>query len=221
MDMLEAIAQRHSVRQYLTKPLSEDAVTALQQEIAACNREAGLHIQLVTEEPKAFQSTLAKYGQFKGVSNYLALVGPKGPELEEKSGYYGQRLVLAAQMLGLNTCWVALTYKKVPEAFVVGPGEKLVIVIALGYGENQGAARRSKAPQQVSNVTDASPDWFKKGVDAALLAPTAVNQQKFYLTRNGDTVTAKAGFGFNTKIDLGIVKYNFEAAAGKDNFIWA
>lgn len=59
------------------------------------------------------------------------------------------------------------------------------------------------------------PDWFLAGVEAALLAATAMNQQKFYLTLKNDKVTAKAGLGFYTKMDLGIVKYHFEVASGR------
>ena len=72
-----------------------------------------------------------------------------------------------------------------------------------------------------SNVSADAPVWFKRGVKAALLAPTAVNQQKFRFERKGDTVTAKAGkIGPCLKIDLGIVKCHFEIGAGKDNFTW-
>lgn len=220
MTLTEAMNQRHSVRQYTDKPIETDALQALQDEIDTCNREGGLHIQLVTGEPKAFDSFMAHYGRFSGVTNYIALVGKKGKELDEACGYYGQRLVLKAQQLGLNTCWVALTYKKVSNAFTVGKGEKLAVVIALGYGKTQGVPRSSKSPEQVSNLTETSPDWFKAGVAAALLAPTAVNQQKFYLSCEGSTVSVKAGIGFYTKMDLGIVKYHFELGAGKKNFRW-
>ena len=65
-----------------------------------------------------------------------------------------------------------------------------------------------------------TPDWFKKGIDAALLAPTAMNQQKFQFTLKENRVLAKAGIGFYSKIDLGIVKYHFEIGAGKKNFDW-
>lgn len=58
-------------------------------------------------------------------------------------------------------------------------------------------------------------------MDAALLAPTAVNQQKFTFSRQGDRVTPRASLGFYSKIDLGIVKYHFELAAGRENFTWA
>lgn len=221
MELLEALINRHSVRQYLDKPLSSKIISALQTEIDICNKRGNLHIQLVVNEPKAFDSTMAHYGNFRGVTNYMALIGPKTPRLEEACGYYGEQLVLKAQQLGLNTCWVALTYKKIPNTFQISWGEKLIAVIALGYGKTQGSIRKSKAAEDVSNVTEASPEWFKKGVAASLLAPTAVNQQKFYLHQEGNCVLAKAKLGFYTKVDLGIVKYHFETGAGKEHFEWA
>lgn len=220
MELLEAMKQRHSVRQYMEKSLNPDVKKALQDEIAACNQEGGLHIQLITDEPKAFNSFMAHYGKFDGVTNYIAMIGKKGSDLEELCGYYGERLVLKAQQLGLNTCWVAMTYKKIPGTFQVGNGEKLTVVIAVGYGKTQGTAHKSKAASAVSNLTGSSPAWFRSGVEAALLAPTAMNQQKFTLTCENGSVSAKAGSGFYTKLDLGIVKYHFELGAGKENFKW-
>lgn len=225
MDILEAIRTRHSVRQYTEEPLRPAHIDALEKEIAVCNRESGLHIQLVKNEPRAFGTLMAHYGWLRGVTDYFALIGPDDDTLEEKCGWYGERLVLLCQMLGLNTCWVAATYKKIPEAFTVGAGEKLCLVIAVGYGENQGKSRRSRSFEDVTEVTGPVPDWFRRGVEAALLAPTAVNQQKFRFALSGTAVTArptaKLGAGAWAVVDLGIVKYHFEIAAGKENFTWA
>jgi len=225
MDILEAIGARHSVRQYTNEPLRKEHISALQQEIDACNQESGLHIQLVTNEPRAFGTLIAHYGWLRGVTDYFALIGPDDDTLEEKCGWYGERLVLLCQMLGLNTCWVAATYKKIPEAFSVAPGEKLCLVIAVGYGENQGKARKSRRFEDVAETDGPVPEWFRRGVAAALLAPTAVNQQKFKFNLSGTTVTArptaKLGAGAWAVVDLGIVKYHFEVAAGKENFTWA
>lgn len=220
MNLQQAMEQRHSVRSYIDRPIAGDVKEKLEGFIAECNAESGLHMQLVTDEPKAFGSFLAHYGMFKGVKNYIALIGPDNADLDELCGYYGEKVVLFAQTLGLNTCWVMMTYKKVKTAFDVGAGEKLKLVIAIGYGENQGKPHRSKQMKQVSNVTSASPDWFKNGVNAALNAPTAMNQQKFMLTLTEDGVIATASKGPCTKIDLGIVKYHFELGAGKENFEW-
>ena len=215
MDIFEAMEKRHSVRQYIEKPLGAEEDLALSEEIKLCNEESGLHIQLVKDEPKAFSGFMAHYGKFSGVTNYIALVGPKGPDLDEKCGYYGERLVLKAQELGLNTCWVAMTYSKIPGAFKVEKGEALTVVIAVGYGKTEGVPHKSKAPEEVSNVSANSPEWFKNGVRAALLAPTAVNQQKFYFTLENGKVTAKAKTAFYSKVDLGIAKYHFELGAGR------
>ena len=231
MTLQEAIVARHSVRQYKEKPIEADVVERLNKEIALCNQEGGLHIQLVVNEPKAFGGSNAfTYGKFSGVSNYLAMVGPKGAD--EVIGYYGERLVLLAQTLGLNSCWVGLTFKKQPDQYTIAAGEKLHCVIALGYGATQGVQHPMRPMEkfvkvafwQVGDTMVADqPDWFRRGMDAALLAPTAVNQQKFeFELIDGHTVAARARFtliGYG-KMDLGIVKYHFEVAAGKENFRW-
>jgi nitroreductase len=219
MDMKQAIAERHSVRQYLNKPIEGETLAALQKAVADCNAQSGLHIQLVANEPKAFDSFLSHYGKFSGVTNYFALIGKKGDGLEEACGYYGEKLVLLAQTLGLRTCWAGGSYQKVPSAYTVGPGEKLTLVIAVGYGATDGHPRKSKTYEQVAK-TDAAPEWFRRGVEAALLAPTAINQQKFTFTLRGDKVKTKAGFGPFAKTDLGIVKCHFEIGAGKDRGVW-
>ena len=219
MDIIEAMQKRHSVRSYLDKPIAADLCEKLRSEIAACNAEGNLNFQLVTDEERAFGGMMAHYGKFSGVKNYVALVGKKTDDLQERTGYFGERLALFAQTLGLNTCWVALTYKKVKSAFSVGKGEKLVCVLAIGYGATDGAAHKSKLAAQVSEAQNA-PEWFLRGVEAALLAPTAMNQQKFKFILNGRGVRAKSGGGFYTKTDLGIAKYHFEVGAGRENFEW-
>jgi hypothetical protein len=215
MTIQEAMAARHSVRQYQDKLIEAEKIAVLRGEIDHCNQEGNLHIQLVTDEPEAFSGKLAHYGSFRGVTNYIALVGNADRTLEERCGYYGERLVLLCQQLGLNTCWVALTYSKSKAAFQVAPGEKLCLVIALGYGANQGTPHKSKPVEKLMQVSGDMPDWFRSGMEAVLLAPTAMNQQKFVFALEGNQVSAKAGLGFYTKIDLGIAKYHFEVGAGK------
>ena len=220
MTLKEAMQARHSVRQYREEALRKEDAALLREEIEACNAESGLHIQLVCGEPKAFSGLLARYGKFSGVTNYIALVGKKGPDLSETCGYFGERIVLRAQQIGLNTCWVAMTYSKVPSAFSAGEGEKLCAVIAVGYGKTQGSGHRVKSVREVTEGEPPFPEWFVSGVEAALLAPTVMNQQKFRFALQGNRVSATAGSGFYTKLDLGIVKYHFAMGAGADAFTW-
>ena len=227
MTIQEAIEARHSVRAYKDQPLTEKVAKRLEEEIAVVNQKGNLHVQLIQNEPKAFQGTLAKYGKFRNANNYLVMAGKRAEDLDERIGYYGEHLVLLAQTLGLNTCWVGLSYSKVPGTYVLEEGEKIACYIALGYGETQGIGHKIKTVEQVSNASDATPSWFRKGVEAALLAPTAVNQQKFSfeyvgMSNNRHQVRAKKGFSMigYTQMDLGIAKYHFEVGAGKVNFEW-
>lgn len=221
MEIQEAIKTRHSVRSYMDKEIPEEIAGRLSEEIEICNREGGLHIQLVLDEPEAFSGFLAHYGKFSCVKNYIALIGPQGEGLDEKVGWYGERLVLLAQTLGLNTCWVALTYRKGKSRCRIEQGEKLVCVIALGYGTTPGESHTSRPVTAVCRVDEPMPEWFRLGTEAALLAPTAMNQQRFRFTLSGGTVRGESTGGFYSKVDLGIVKYHFEQGAGKENFQWA
>lgn len=222
MTITDAIKERHSVRSYTDKKLSSEVISQLQKEISKCNEESRLNIQLVANEPKAFDSFTAHYGKFSGVQNYIALIGKKSPQLDEQIGYYGERIALYAQTLGLNTCWVAMTFGKstAKNKCKMNKDDKLVCVLALGYGATQGVQHKNKAINEVCTVNGEMPDWFKSGIEAALLAPTAINQQKFLFSLNGNKVSVKSTGGFYSKVDLGIVKYHFEVGAEIKNFNW-
>ena len=222
MDMIEAIQNRHSVRSYTDTPIGARAINRLNAEIDLCNKASGLHIRLITNDPDAFTGLMAHYGKFRGVKNYIALIGTNDKDLEEKAGYYGEHLVLIAQQMGLNTCWVALTYSRARSRLrKLRKGEKLVCVIALGIGTTHGVPHKSKPMEALYDCPEPMPDWFRKGMKMAILAPTATNQQKFKISYDGSGVRAASVGGFYSKVDLGIVKYHFEAGAGKDSFKWS
>ena len=221
MDLLEAVKSRHSVRSYKDKEIDGEILEQLQKTVEECNSNGGLNIQLCLNEPEAFTGLMAKYGKFTNVRNYIALVGKNDGRLEEKAGYYGELIAIKAQQLGLNTCWVAMSYNKGKSTAKVKPGEKLLMVLALGFGETNGIPHKSKPVEKLGSVNGDVPEWFKNGVEAAQLAPTAMNQQKFYFELKGTTVKASAGFGFYTKVDLGIAKYHFEIGAGKNGWEWS
>ena len=211
MDILELMKKRHSVRQYKKQPIEQNIRSEINALVKEINAESGLHMQVFYDEPKCFDSFMAHYGKFQNVSSYIAIVGKK--DEQEKAGYYGEKLVLKCQELGLNTCWVAMTHGKTKAQ--IGSGQKLLIVLSLGYGETQGVPHKSKSISELSKA-DTQPDWFIKGMEAACLAPTAMNQQKFLFELKNDVVTAKSLGGFYSKIDLGIVKYHFEVASGHE-----
>ena len=213
MEIIELMKERHSVRQYTDKKIEKEKREVLNALIAKINQKAGLHIQIIYDEPKCFNSMMAHYGKFDGVNNYIALVREKSKP-DEALGYYGEQIVLKAQELGLNTCWVAMTHGK--SKAQIDKGEKLVCLISLGYGKTAGAAHKSKKLSEVCNYKKDMPEWFLSGMEATLLAPTAMNRQKFYFELLPDnSIKISCGKGLYTKLDLGIVKYHFEVVSGK------
>ena len=217
MDIKEAIKSRHSVRKYKDTPIADDLRAQLDSLAKSVSEESGLSIQVIYDDPDCFKAIFA-YGRFKNAVNYIALIGDKDMEnLDEICGYYGQKMVLEAQMLGLNTCWVGGSYSKGKCKVDPDNGERLVCIISIGYGENQGVKHKSKPVAKLCNVDEVDmPTWFKNGMVAAMMAPTALNQQKFFVSLEDDevTITATSKTPF-TKVDLGIVKYNFEAVTGR------
>ena len=222
MTLMQAMQERHSVRSYLDTHVPEEIRGAL---AACCDRLTNgqdLHIRLVWDDPDGFDSRLAHYGRFRNVRNFMVLSAPRGKDMDEAAGYCGEMLVLRAQQLGLRTCWAALTFNRKAVRRLVPDGDELIIVIAMGYGADNGTEHHSQTEEKLAARSADDPAWYLQGVRAALSAPTAVNQQKFRIARSGRTVSIRtAGLGPCLKIDLGIVKCHFEIGAGKENFQWA
>ncbi len=219
MDIITAMYERNSVRRYTDEPLRADDVEKINGEIEKINAESGLRFILVTNEPEAFTGKMASYGHFSGCTDYIVCIGHK--HRDEDIGYFGEKLVLFCQSIGVNSCWVALTYSKGKVKFTLNKGEKFYIVISLGYGIHQGRPHKNKPIESLCKCNGEMPQWFKNAMDGALTAPTAINQQKFHFELIGDKkVKAKALLGPYSKMDLGIVKYHFELGSGDYDFEW-
>lgn len=214
MTEMEAIRERHSVRSYQNRKIEAEKAAQLNELIAQCNQEGNLNIQLLEDAGGTFSRMLSKFMGLGSAPSVIACVGPDDDTLDERIGYYGQKIVLFAQTLGLNTCWAGTFSEKNTPANRT-PGDRLPIVIAIGYGVNSGRARKSKtADDVVAGGMNGKPEWFRRGVEAALLAPTAINQQKFEIAlKNDGSVEITDKGGVLSRIDKGIVTYNFEVGA--------
>lgn len=250
MITVETIRERHSVREYDGKPLSRAEFDALIAVVEECARESGLGIQLVDNNPEVF-SVIARFGLIRGCRTHVAFVvdgakagdatsganaaangateadcvemrGARRTAVDEAIGYWGQKIVLAAQDMGLNTCWCALCSRKKSRA-VVAPGKKIRLIIAVGHGKTQGFSRKTKSVEALSSVECAKvPAWFAAAMEAAQLAPTAMNNQNFKiaLLSDGKTVRIDASQSGLNVIDEGIVRCNFEIAANEAGADW-
>ena len=222
MDLKEAMEQRHTVRSYIDRPLPSEVIRLLAERIQKNNEAYRLHMQLITENIEAF-GPLLRLILAKGVRKYIILSAPAGPTVEERLGYCGADVMLYAQTLGLNSWWVGGTFNKkgVQKNADSAGTEKIIGLIAIGYGATQGVPHKSKRPEDISHYHGKAPDWFIEGVRAVLLAPTALNRQAFQIEGDGERVSMSYGRGAFADVDLGIGKYHFEIGAEREHFIWA
>lgn len=220
MDVFDVMKARHSVRRYNDRTIEGDTLWELLATIDQVNIDSGLNIQLILNEPAVFSSGLAQYGKLAGVKHYISLVGKKSPKLEEQVGYYGEKVVFKATELGLGTCWVGLTYGRRKSTAFIGPEEKEVCVIAIGYADQQTFPHKSKTIEELSDVRGPMPDWFRRGMEAVQLAPSAMNRQKVKFALREKVVTPTVSRGSFADVDLGIAKLHFELGAGELNFAW-
>lgn len=214
MEIINLMKSRHSVRKYQDIKIEQEKRDILSKYLV---NENGIRIVSCYDEPKAFENPDVHYGWFVNVKNYFALIGKKGNEIhEELLGFYGEKLVLKAQEIGLNTCWVALTFDKEKVDVKLEEDEVVYAVITVGYGFKSGKERPSKAPEEVIECeTKNAPQWFNLAVEACLLAPTAKNLQRFkVVNKSGRYCVEKTAEDFYVNIDLGILKCHFELIEG-------
>lgn len=215
MNETDAIRQRHSVRQYKPNRIENDKVALIKTKIDELNAEGNLHLQFIEDADKTYNKLFNKVAGLGSAPSVIACVGKDTPGLDQRVGYYGEKLVLYAQTLGLNTCWTG-TFNRKNITADISEGERLVISIAIGYGKEPGRAHKSKSIDQLTESEGQTPEWFNKGVEMALLAPTAINQQKFLIKLNPDeSVEFIDKGGVLSQVDLGIVKCHFEIGSGK------
>lgn len=219
MKMEEAMKLRHTVRSYEDRKLPESFIDVLNERIELNNQKYRVHFKLVVNDCRVF-SPILRILIARGVKNYVVMAGNEDRTLEERIGYAGADLMLYAQTLGLNTWWIGTTFRKWHCIKKVN-ADRVIGIIALGFGKTQGTMHKSKNVFEVSNYTgDETPSWFKAGVEASLFAPTAKNRQNYFIRGKGSSVNIKCDNGSYTGCDLGLLKYHFELGAGKENFNW-
>ncbi len=220
MTILEAIEKRHTIRNYDGKAINEQ-LNELEELINHINEESGFHLQLVNGKENAFDIFTIRYGKWTHVTNYIALVGKDEEDLDEKVGYYGEQIVLWAEMNGLKTGWLETQLKEQTNDFTINDDERFVLSIAIGYSDKVGGKHKVKELEELSTHLEHAPEWFVEGMKQVQLAPTAGNQQLFNIAYENDKVSISTKPGFLEKVDVGIAKYHFEIGSKKDSSIWS
>lgn len=227
-DYQKAIDERYSRRAFLPKPLEH--AKKLRERMEIYNQKSGLHIRLVENDQDVMKGISAGYGLFSGVRHFFAMAGKQDePHLNEKVGYWGERLVLDAELLGLGTCWVGGTFHKeiCEEKIGLTPEEKLVCIILVGSVPKQKtikesmvrlAVRHARKPLDELYTAEELDESFLDGMRAVRKAPSAFNRQPVhFLYRNHTVFPQVPDPGSFQGIDLGIAMLHFEIGSHADS----
>jgi nitroreductase len=231
-----AIEKRRSRRHFDPNlPIAPEALAALDK---VCNQFTPFpHAQsrLVTESAESvFKGIIGSLGKVKGASAFIAFIGNMDdPFVHEEVGYTGEGIVLEATALGLNTCWVGGFFRPEIAASLVKVSnkERVLAVTPVGYARESESWEeklmtgfgRSHNRLPLSRLVkglprEKWPDWVNVSLEAARLAPSAVNRQpwSFDVQDDGVTVfirTKRREFGVSKRLDCGIAMLHLEVAA--------
>lgn len=231
-----AIKKRRSRRHFdLNRPIEPETLAALDALCKQFRPFPHARSRLVTESRKGiFKGIVGSYGKIKGAPAFIAFIGDmNSPFVQEEVGYTGEGIILEATALGLNTCWVAGFFRpeSVASLIDIGSKERILSVTPVGYARKfesleeklmTGFGRTHKrlpVAKLVSGLEkEEMPDWAKASLEAARLAPSAVNRQPwgFNVEDDGITVfvrTSGPEFNVSKRLDCGIAMLHIEVAA--------
>ena len=231
-----AIEKRRSRRRFDSNlPIAPETLAALEK---VCNQFApfpSARSRLVTESSETvFKGIIGGYGKVKGTHTFIAFIGDMDDQfVQEKVGYTGEAIILEATALGLNTCWVGGFFRPeiVASLIEVSRREQVLAITPVGYARERESWEeklmsrfgRSHNRLPLSKLVRGLPkgqwpNWVGVSLEAARLAPSAVNRQPwgFNVQDDGITVfvrTSGPEFNVSKRLDCGIAMLHLEVAA--------
>jgi len=232
-----AVDSRRSRRRFDGKPLKKKHLERLRTVCENFRPFDSARAVLVTESPEhIFKGAIGPYGKIRGASAFIGFVGDMdSPIMQEQVGYMGEGIVLEAEALRLNTCWVSGTFRKETTAELLGidEDETVLAVTPVGYASSRLSFeeklltgfgfthRRKPLSDMVIGLEQPEwPLWIRAALESARLAPSAINRQPWRFRVEKDSITVandsckvKRESVQSKRLDCGIAMLHIELAA--------
>lgn len=230
-----AIARRRSRRLFDSKPVDPDLLARLNTVCKEFRPFTEARAVLVTQSPDmVFKGAIGHYGKIKGASAFIAFIGnTNDPNIQEKVGYLGEGTVLEATAMDLGTCWVGAFFRPdiAASLAVIKKNERVFAVTPVGYvmekwsleekimtGFGWTHKRKSLAELVTGMENIQLPMWINTALEAARVAPSAVNRQpwRFQVEPHSITISVddlKDTFNIPKRLDCGIAMLHIEVAS--------
>ncbi len=229
------IPHRRSRRRFDSTELDSSLLAHLQTICSEFRPFPEARAELVTQSPdRILKGAIGPYGKVKGAPALIAFIGDMDdPYIQEKVGYLGEGIILEATAMDLATCWVAGFFRPKVAASVIGTAknERVLSVTPVGHAVEDlsleerimtGFGRNHQRKPLAELVTGLDQTellhWMKSALEAARLAPSAINRQpwRFHVEPNSITVSVnnpRFTFGISKRLDCGIAMLHIEVAA--------
>lgn len=229
---LSAVPVRRSRRTFDGSPVPEADLDALDALCRGFRPYGDARAVLVRAAPEAlFKGIIGSYGKVAGASSALVFLGtPAEDGTAQHVGYTGEAIVLEATARELDTCWIGGSLDRALAAQIAHlmPGERVFAISPVGravaeapssekliYGWGKPKKRRDL--QEIAPGSSSWPTWASAGVEAARVAPSAMNRQPWrFRMEAGSVIVSCAGTKtpiVGLSLDCGIAMMHFELAA--------
>ncbi len=206
MNIIEAIKERRSVRNYNGKGLTRQQIEELENSVNSAESPFGgsVTIRLQSFDIKdGFKPST--YGMIRGAVDFFLLGIKDDKQSALTAGFKFEQVVLKAWQMGLGTCWIAATFKGTDfdRGQTWPEGEELKIICPVGIAAKQGFIEKAARFAIGSNKrkpfdklffkgdfqTPYEPtDRFGEALEMLRLAPSSTNSQPWRALVSGDTV---------------------------------
>ncbi|MFC1971754.1 nitroreductase family protein [Chloroflexota bacterium] len=229
------IKPRRSRRQFEPRPLESKLLGHINSICNDFRPFSDARAVFVTDNPETvFKGAIGPYGKVKNAPAFVAFIGnTESSNAQEHVGYTGESIILEAEAMNLATCWVAGFFRrKVVESLInISKNERVMAVAPIGYATKVQSIeerimtgfgithRRKKLSGLVTGLVESKwPQWIKLSLEAARLAPSAVNRQpwRFHIEPDSITVSVnvmKREYGISKRLCCGIAMLHIETAA--------
>ena len=179
-----------------------------------------------------FRGFIGSYGKIENSPGYIAFIGDmESHRVQEAVGYTGEGIILEATALGLSTCWVGGYFfpDTVSAQIAVEKNERVLAVTPFGISIESfsfqeklmtgfGYMHRRKRLDKLVVAGTPEKEWMKTALEAARLAPSAVNRQPWRFVCGDNTLSIKLDNGVDTykisrRLDCGIAMLHLELGA--------
>jgi len=230
-----AIDKRRSRRQFDLKPVEAELLAHLRTICAEFKPFPHARAVLVTDPPdRVFKGIIGRYGKIRNAPAFIAFIGDMdSPYAQEQVGYTGEGIILEATALNLSTCWVGGFFRPELAASLAetSRNERVLAVTPIGHTvERQSFEERLMAgfgrnhtrkpvSALVTGLGETEwPDWTRTALEAARLAPSAINRQpwRFHVEPDSISVSVRGlgpEFNVSKRLDCGIAMLHLEVAA--------